>query len=123
MHSALGEHQAARACFQEALSTAMQARMPSPVLDGLVGTAALLAREEKTERALELAALARRHLASTRQTQDRAEQLLSELASQLPPQAATVAQERGQGRELEEVVEEVLAKDLHSSAASCKMGL
>jgi predicted ATPase/DNA-binding SARP family transcriptional activator len=112
VHNALGEYQAAKACFQEALSTAMQAQMPYLLLDGLVGTAALLAREGKTERALELAALARRHPASTRQTRDRAGQLLSELASRLPPQAVTAAQERGQRRELEKVVEEVLAKDI-----------
>ena len=70
-------------------------------LEGLVGMATLLTKEGEKERVVELVAYVLHHPASSGKTEERAEQLLSELESQLPPQAFAMAQERGRAREFD----------------------
>lgn len=70
--------------------------------------AALLVKEGEKEGAAELLVLVLHHPAGTRPIKDRAERLLADLASQLPPKVMATARERGKGRTLEEVAEQML---------------
>jgi len=113
---ALGEYQEAEAGFREALTTAMAIRAMPIVLHGLVGFATLLVKQAETtsgqdalkERAAELLALVSHHPASLKETKDRANHLLTQLAVQLPPSLLAAAQERGQAKTLEAAVTEIL---------------
>jgi predicted ATPase/DNA-binding SARP family transcriptional activator len=108
--SAHGDVQQAWQHFHVALEKAAQGREISVTVDILTGVAQLMAREERHERAAELAALVQHHHASSYQTRERAERLLAELTSQLSSEAMTLAQKRGEGKKLGEVVDEVLTE-------------
>jgi len=103
----LSECTQAREYFREALGMAMDLGAVPLVLETLGGMAAVLAREGETAQAVELAAFVLNHVASDPETRGRAEQLLAEGEHTLSPEAFLGAQVRGQGWELEEVVEEV----------------
>lgn len=107
---ALGEYQESRAYFHDALKTASEIRATPRVLDILVGMATLLAEEGEKEQAVELLTVACHHSASDKRTRDKAKPLLSELASELSPQAIATAQESGKARKLKEVVAEILGE-------------
>jgi tetratricopeptide (TPR) repeat protein len=100
---ATGEHQEADGCFHEALEMALDAQGLPEALEALVGIATLLAHRGEKERAVELVSHALHHPANYVQNQDRAEYLLSELESQLSPQAFAAAQERGKRGNLDEL--------------------
>ncbi len=106
---ALGEVERSRQCFYEALGLATDAQMTLETLDALVGVAHLSVGEGAPERAVELLAFALHHSVTRQVTKDRAQGLLSELESELPPEVFAAATARGQGRDLEDVVAEILA--------------
>ena len=76
----------------------------------LLGPSKLLAREGNVKRAVELATLALHHPASVEETKIRAQEHLAELQRQLEPAVFATAQERGQARDLEATVRELLAE-------------
>jgi predicted ATPase/DNA-binding SARP family transcriptional activator len=78
-----------------------------------LGPAALLARTGDAERAVEVAALARHHPASIEETRDKADELLDELQLRLSPEAYAAADARGQARDLEATMRELL-EELHT---------
>jgi tetratricopeptide (TPR) repeat protein len=107
---ALGETQQATECFRRALGSAMAAHRPPAALSALVGVASLLAKEGNGNLAAELLALAL-HSPATRQIdRDRAQRLLAELESELPPDAVGVAAARGQARDVEATASQILAQ-------------
>jgi len=99
---ASGEHRHAEArdYFRQALELATEHQLAPIALDVCVGVARLLALAGKTEQAVELLTLAKRHEASTFETRNNARQLLPELMDQLQPETARAAQTRGRSVEL-----------------------
>jgi predicted ATPase/transcriptional regulator with XRE-family HTH domain len=93
-------HAEARDYFWQALELATEHQLAPIALDVCVGVARLLALVGKTEQAVELLTLAKRHEASTFQTRNTAWQLLPKLLDQLQPETARVAQTRGRSVEL-----------------------
>ena len=79
------ENQIAEECFQEALQTAMQARLSPEALDALAGLAVFLYQADR-ERALELLALVQHHPASTHQTKEKVALFLAESEMDFSPQ-------------------------------------
>jgi len=105
---ALGERRESWACFLEALGIGMDIWAVPALLHALAGMAELLERGGEEERAVELLSLVLYHPATYRHTGSHAEALLSQLKLQLPFHVVTLAQERGRGRKLDEVVKEIL---------------
>jgi len=105
---ALGEIRQSSERFCEALELAGRTGMMPYALSALVGMAQLLAHEAEPERAVELLALAHHHPATFQMTRDRAQCLLAQLESVLSPAAIGEATVRGQGRDLDDVMAEVL---------------
>jgi len=107
--SALGKTQRAAECFRQASREAMKATFTATALGALVGVASLSAGEGELKQAAELIALALHHHATHHEDRVRAQELLAELESELPPDALAAATERGQARGLEEVVTAILS--------------
>jgi predicted ATPase/DNA-binding SARP family transcriptional activator len=107
---ALGETQQARACFLQALGSAMAAHRPPAVLSALVGVAFLSATEGNGRLAVELLVLALHSPATCQIDRDRAQELLAELESELPPEVLAVATARGQARKVEATSSQILAQ-------------
>jgi predicted ATPase/DNA-binding SARP family transcriptional activator len=95
-----------------ALEGANEGHQFMQLMVALAGIALLLADEGHTERALELYALASRHpfVANSRWFEDVAGNQLSALAANLPAAAVNAARERGQARDLDATVEELLTE-------------
>ena len=74
------------------------------------GYAALLASEGDIEKAQELLALVLCQAASWQLAKDRALPLVAKLEAELPPDVVAAARERGQARDLEATVAELLAE-------------
>ena len=106
----LGDYQTARAHLRQALEQAMSVRATAPTLLTLAGIAALLARQGERERPVELLALVLRHPARLQWTADRAARILEELRSQLAPEQFAPAQERGEARDIDSTVNELLSE-------------
>ena len=87
----------------------MTVRLISLALLTLVGIATLLTAEGEKERALELLALVLHHPVSWQWTKNRAAPLVAELEAELSPEVVAAAQARGQARDLEATVAELLA--------------
>ena len=92
----------------------MGAERPAAVLSALVGVASVSAVEGKAELAVEPLALALNHPATRQIDRDRAQGLLDELESELPPEVLAAATARGRNRELEKVVAEILESNADS---------
>ena len=107
---AMADDSEAARCFHEALKTAMDIRALPVALDVLVEMASLAWRAGDNRRAIELLALTLHHPASSRETRDKAERVLAQLAAQPRPDAVAPAQEREKPRALEEIVEEILGR-------------
>jgi hypothetical protein len=71
------------------------------ILEDLVGIATLLSEAGEEEQAVELVACALSHPAISGKAQERAEQLLLDLESQLTPQTFAVAQDRGKAQDIQ----------------------
>jgi len=98
----------AGSCFQRALSLLVGTDLLPEKLNALAGVAALLAAEGELEQATELSALALHHPGCDQVVKERAQDLLAELESELPRDAFTAAIARGQARELDDAIGEVL---------------
>ena len=83
-------------------------------MDSLVGLARLLTAsdpgEAAAEQAVELLAFVLQHPSSTQEAKDRATALLAELEGRLSPAAVAAAKEHGQTRDLQAIVEEIMAQ-------------
>jgi predicted ATPase len=104
----LGNYEDARKYLRRSLELAVSARTPSRHLLALVGVARVLAREGDKERALELLALVTHHRFSWQMAKDQAALLITELEAELPPEVVAAAWERGQARDLDAIVTELL---------------
>lgn len=111
----MGNLQTARTYLHQALEQALKIHRWGYALLTLVGVANLLAKEGKEELALELLALIRCHPASWQMARDQAEPLIAELRSRLPNHVAAEAQARGQSRDLETTIQELLIALMDSS--------
>jgi predicted ATPase/DNA-binding SARP family transcriptional activator len=107
---ARGEFRQAQQHFRAALEaeTAVQGGHLPLILEVLVSIARLAAAMGKPAESAAALAFVAAHAMSHAQTSAKAERLLNELASQLPPPALAAAGERHAGRTLEEVVRAVL---------------
>ncbi|MDE3090499.1 MAG: tetratricopeptide repeat protein, partial [Chloroflexota bacterium] len=103
------EYDAANRYHLQAVETAWKAKQTPPVLEGLIGLAALCAKTARADVAYELLTLVVHHPATVARERDRAEHLLAELESQLAPEAIAAAHERGGIAKLEEAVEKLVA--------------
>jgi predicted ATPase len=121
IHYALGEGQEATQSFMIVLRMAIESRAAPVALDILIGLATPIVHPETgvaeveltlKEQALEWLALVLSHPASQYETKERANRLLAELESQLPPQVSAAARARGQSLSLEAVTAEILAEDM-----------
>ena len=109
--SALEQVPESKRCFCEALKGAMEIRAAPVAVDALVGIANLLGKGGEIEKALELLAFAIQEPAASKDTKERAEYLRSQFISELPPQTVESIEERGKGRELEEIAEEIFRNE------------
>ena len=105
---AMGKYSTSWEYFREALGTAAELQAMPLVLEVLTGMARVLAREEKSQEALEVLAVVLRHPALDRETREQAERLLADLQVLLPPEAVVAALERGAEREIAQVLEKFL---------------
>lgn len=103
---ALEEYQEAKECFCKALEKVTDDQVTSIALDvaleALVGLATLMSRGEGAERAVEILAYVLHQPAAHGNARDKAEQLLAELASRLPPQTFAKARQRGKAGKFED---------------------
>ncbi|MCB8943532.1 MAG: tetratricopeptide repeat protein [Ardenticatenaceae bacterium] len=106
---ALGNYDEAWQYTHEGLQMAQAIGSVSAMLFGLMSTAVLLSRQGNYEQAAETAVLVYHHPSTNRETKDRAHQLLTQLETQPPASLLVAAQERGQVRQLEDVVSEILS--------------
>jgi hypothetical protein len=95
--------------FKEALQLALEHRLAPIALDVLVGLARFQQQPEQAEGAVELAALAEHHPASTHQTRQLARQQLATLAKLLPAETFAAAQSRGQALDWQTSAAKVVA--------------
>ncbi|HEX9923135.1 MAG TPA: BTAD domain-containing putative transcriptional regulator [Anaerolineae bacterium] len=113
--TALGEDEAAVACFREALELSISSQMTPTILEILLGLSTLLVKQQspstqRHERLMTLLTLVLTHPASNRQAQDAAARLLAELEEAgLPPRVVAAARKRGQSITLETIAAEILA--------------
>jgi class 3 adenylate cyclase len=92
----------------DALKTAYDYQVTSLAMYALVGVARMMEMDSRPEQAVELLALVLSNSPSDMVT-ERAQMLLDELESQLPPAVVIAAQQRGQAMNLEEVTQQLLA--------------
>jgi predicted ATPase len=104
----LGNYADARRHLHKALDLAVAAQMPSRHLLTFVGVARVLAKQGDKERAVELLALVTHHRFSWQLAKDQAASLLAELEAELAPDVVAAARARGQARDLDATVAELL---------------
>jgi tetratricopeptide (TPR) repeat protein len=104
----LGDYELAHRHFLEALHTAKDAGERGVMLIALAGMAGWLAATGENERAVELAAFVSEHHASWYETKNQATRVMEDVSARLPAEVAELAQEKGQSRELEELIAEFL---------------
>jgi len=94
----------------EALRLATELGSCVPLMHGLPAAALLLADEGQSERAVEVYALASRYpcVTNSQWYEDIAGRHIAAVAATLPPEVVAAAQERGQARDLETTVAELL---------------
>ncbi|HHS96320.1 MAG TPA: tetratricopeptide repeat protein [Chloroflexi bacterium] len=103
-----GKYPLARQRFGEALRLALEVSAIPLALDVLVEFAEVLIGEGKDEKAVEVLSLPLVHPATEAWVREKAETLLQEIASRLPPEVVAEAQERGKRRTIEAVAEAFL---------------
>ena len=105
-----GDTSAARLRLLEGLERARPIRATPLLLEALVGLAEIASVEGRVATAIELLAHAASHSGTDPETRDRATQLMKSLA-ELPGDATiTEAKNRGELRQLDELVNEVIAE-------------
>jgi DNA-binding SARP family transcriptional activator/predicted ATPase len=100
----------ARDLYRQALIIARDYPQVTLHLDVVVSQATLRAHEGRKEQAVELAGLVLHHPRSHFEVTKRAQRLLEELEAKLSPGVFRAAQTRGQARDLEATIEELLAE-------------
>jgi len=109
---ATGNSLEARRYFRHALEILVETGARPVALDVLVGWATMLIKGEPTvadqTRAIELVSLVQHHPASEHETREKAKRLLVEWADYLPSEMMVSAQARGQARDLESTVRELI---------------
>lgn len=105
---ALGRASTSKQYFLEALKTARKTKSFVIALQALLGVASVEMRDGKAESALELVTYIVNHASSRPEVVHRAEQLRSELISQLTVEQVESIQARAQSRTLEDLVQETL---------------
>jgi predicted ATPase/DNA-binding SARP family transcriptional activator len=116
----LGEFTEAREHLYEALQIAQEIGAIPIVLDTLVGLAPLLGQEGKTIQSLELLAFAMHQPTILQAVKEKAAVLFSELGVGLVPKVVAEAKARGQARELDAVVAEILTgKGMDNAPFEC----
>jgi tetratricopeptide (TPR) repeat protein len=110
--SALGERYEAATYLHEALKTAFEIEATQLVLEVLAAIAGLLSESEAgdLEPAAKLMAFVLYHPLTDRWTRERTEKRLALLSPDLPLDALTKAQEKGQAGDMDSVVVEVLSR-------------
>jgi predicted ATPase/DNA-binding SARP family transcriptional activator len=98
--AALKQNAHALKCFQESLETAVDLQAVDLIIEDLIGIATLLSQEGEKLHAVELVACTLHHPAIAGKAKERAEQLLSELESQLAPQTFAAAADRGRAKDI-----------------------
>jgi predicted ATPase/DNA-binding SARP family transcriptional activator len=98
--------------IHEALRIVAETRAFYPLMFAVPATALLLADQGEKERAVELYALASCYavVANSRWFEDVAGRHIAGVASSLPPEVVTAAQERGRARDLEATVKELVVE-------------
>ena len=104
----LGDLPGARRYHHQALEVVATIGQKFYVPLNLVGIAALLAEQGDKEKALELLALVTNHRFSWQWAKDQATPLIAELEAELPAGVVAAAWERGQARDLDGTVAELL---------------
>ena len=104
---ALGGYLEARQYFHQALR--LTTRL-STILDILIEIAVLYMKLEEVEYAVTLLALPLSHQASPKFTQDKAQSHLADIEAQIPAEIFAAALEKGQERDLDSMVNEVLTR-------------
>lgn len=100
----LGEYQESKKHLGKALKMATETRLAPLAVEVLIGIASLLAKSGKKDNAVELCAFILHYPASRKELQDRAADLLTELASRLPPEILVAARAQALAWTLEEVL-------------------
>jgi tetratricopeptide (TPR) repeat protein len=106
--SARGDEVAARRYYQAGLAEAMEIEAVPRALQGLAGMAELAVKHHQYAHAAELLGLALNHPACDSEVKLNAEPVMAALQSALTADELQSALGRGQGRDLREVVKEVL---------------
>jgi tetratricopeptide (TPR) repeat protein len=108
----LGQRRQERQHLYEALRTMVKTRDVMDHMGALPAVALLLIDEGQLEWAVELYALASRHLfvANSRWFEDVAGKQITAAAAKLPPEVVVAAQERGRARDLWDTAEELLVE-------------
>jgi serine/threonine protein kinase/tetratricopeptide (TPR) repeat protein len=104
----LGRFSEARKYFIQALERSHRANLKARSIRAIVGIAYLLADEGQKEKALEMSSLALHHPMSWQMEKDHAAHLISVLENKLPPEIVAAAVERGEERDLEATIENLL---------------
>jgi predicted ATPase/Tfp pilus assembly protein PilF len=102
--SNLGDLEQARMHFREALTIAAEIQAEPAALTALPFISELLSRTGEKEIAVEIAAMVSHHRASPEGTRQKAERVLATLRGGLPPSVFSVAEERGVGGDLWQLV-------------------
>ncbi|MCP4539361.1 MAG: tetratricopeptide repeat protein [Chloroflexi bacterium] len=105
-----GDYDESWTYYQKALKISVEAQNVSKALDVLTEVALLLAKRGEKTRSVELVALVIHHSITQKKTREDAENILSELESELPSDVAAAARERGQKQELEAVVKNIIGE-------------
>jgi len=106
----LGDLAGAKRYHHQSLELVMKINQKFYIPLNLVGIAELMAVDGKSEQALELLALVLHHPISWQWAKDQAAPLLTKLKSELAPEVVAATCERGQSRDLEVTVAELLAE-------------
>jgi paraquat-inducible protein B len=118
--AAAGDSFEARRIYLDALYLALEAQATSLAPDALVGLAHLQARAGEAQQALELSICVLSHSASTQEAKDRAQQLRTQLESQLTPQQVESVQARTQAKTFAALVTELLNSSPRAPGEGCE---
>jgi ATP/maltotriose-dependent transcriptional regulator MalT len=114
----LGDTMGSRSYFGEALSLALRVNEIPRALDALNALGELLLQERDQEGALEVFEFVEQHHATPYETRNRARQFISELETRLSLQVIGSAIERAKTRQIEQVAQAVLDRQLTPEPAT-----